>query len=158
MRVAQIMIVAALALAGVAGVAAAAEIGRYAWSQTPDGLARLDTATGAVALCRSVDGTLECTGGVGASSPTDGEAGALPDTELGDLRRRLDRLESRNLELEALVARLEAQTNSPPAAGLTLPSEQEVDKMMGFFEGTLKRFRDMMKSLEEPNDRRGVPL
>ena len=131
----------------LAAGANAADVGRYAWSETPDGLARLDTATGSVALCRR-DGDQFTCGQPSITSDSSGDG--------NDLERRLRTLESRNLELEAQVAALEGELGRK-GAKLEIPSDEDVDKVMGFLDRTLKRFKGMMKDLEE-DERPGVPL
>ena len=147
-----VLIVGSIGACGLAAIsvpnASALDVGRYAWSDTPAGLARLDTATGAVALCTRSGERFECS------------EGPLSDTE--KLREQLRQLESRNRALEAQVARLEAdvadrQLDAMGTPELKLPSEEDVDKVMGFLDRTLKRFRDMMRDLKE-SDSNEVPL
>ncbi|MGE0238752.1 MAG: hypothetical protein AB7F09_15230 [Parvibaculaceae bacterium] len=110
-------------------VAPAAEIsGRYVLEKVEQGFLRLDSETGAVALCAAKDGVWECA--------------AIKDQGL-DLTADVARLEAENEKLKARVAELEK------SGGTTkLPSDQEVDRMMDIFGKMFDRFLDFAREMD----------
>ncbi len=137
----------ALALAGGTAFAADTPSGRYSMAPAGDGFVRLDTETGAMALCSRKNGNWACE----------------PMPEVNDERRQtIERLEAENKALkedlrradEALGLgdpRKEAEAKRPCTQGhLELPSEQDVDKAFDYFERMLKKFRERMRQLEGP--------
>ena len=121
-----------------------AETGRYSMTPTKDGILRLDTKTGAVALCSQSSGKLKCQG---------------IDGENGSLQERVRRLEQEN---DRLRAQLDAARLSPApgdSGKLEVPSEEDVDKAMDFMEKLLNRFKGMVEDLKkDKNSEDGVPL
>ncbi len=121
--------------------------GRYTMSPTEDGVVRLDTQTGAMALCRRKDGTWAC-------------------EDMGDSQRTLmseiDKLKVENKSLKDEIEQLEEtlglgdnQANAPsPHAKLTLPSEEDVDKAFDYFERMLNKLQERMQKLEEKHGRK----
>lgn len=118
------------------GPAAAAEPGRYVMEPVEDGFIRLDTETGTVSHCRSRDGHWRC-------------------ESLADERQALDeeigRLVEENQALKQRVAELEAELGGDPSSGssLKLPSEEDLNRIMGFFEDVMRRLIDMARGLNE---------
>lgn len=127
------VVVAALAI----GSAAAAERGRFVLEPAEDGFIRLDTETGTVSHCRSRDGNWRC------ESLAD-ERKALDD-EIGRLAEENRRLEQRVAELEAELG----HDHAPGGSSLKLPSEEDVDRVVGFFENLMRRLIDMARGLNE---------
>lgn len=139
-----------LAAATFAGSALAAEpSGRFRMSPVDGGFVRLDTETGAMALCTGKDQAWTCA--------------AMADDQ-ANLQRRIETLEAENKELREENRRLEEVLGlgepkpgdpgkppaPPPSAGVfQLPSEQDIDKGFDYIEKMLKKFRDRMKKLEE---------
>lgn len=120
--------------------------GRYAMSKTDDGFLRLDTRTGMVSVCRR--------------KATDWVCESVAD-ERAMMEREITRLEQENGELRERIARLEkpAEPAEPQAKEpgspetdkfeFELPSKQDMDKVMTFFEDVMRRLRDMVKSMEQ---------
>ena len=132
----------------VLSAALAAENGRFTMSPTKDGFVRLDTQTGTVSLCNRVDGQWSC--------------GAISKDQ-GDLESELARLRTEN---NSLRRRLAAQGRSGSGSGiapgtgsgkLELPSDEDVDKVLSFFERTMRRLKKMMKEMKE-KEPLGTPL
>jgi hypothetical protein len=109
--------------------ASAAEItGRYVLEKVEQGFLRLDSETGAMALCTAKAGVWECD--------------TIKDQGL-DLTAELARLKADNEKLKARVAELEK------GAGATkLPSDQEVDRMMDIFGKMFDRFLDFAREMD----------
>lgn len=126
--------------------------GRYTMQKTDDGFVRLDTQTGAVALCRKHDDRWSCQ----TISGTGGDPAAQPS--------EIERLERENAELRQEVARLEdllgisgPNSGQPSKSqGLKLPSEKDVDQAFDYFEGMLRKFQERLKKLE-PETEPGKP-
>src|SRR3954454_1406418 len=86
----------------------ATENGRYSMTPVQDGFLRLDTRTGAVAMCRVVNGAPEC---------------RLAAEERAALENEIGRLQAENKELRF---KLPGGTAAAPPSNL--PSEQDMDK------------------------------
>jgi len=142
-----VVVLAILCGRSFAGPAAPDNSGRYTMSQTEDGVVRLDTQTGAMALCRRKDDTWAC-------------------EDMADSQRMLmseiDKLKSENKSLSDQVEHLEetlglgdTQGDSPsPRAKLALPSEEDVDKAFDYLERMLSKLRERMEKLEEKHGRK----
>lgn len=127
-------------------VAAPDQPGRYEMSRVRDGILRLDTATGAVSVCRSEDDEWTCQG--------------VSDPQL-DLQREVDRLRRENDALRAELER-DAEKDAPrppettdkkqdrlvPEAEPEMQVEETIDQMMTVFEKMMRRFREMVESYE----------
>jgi hypothetical protein len=110
------------------------------------GFARLDTVTGAMAVCQRRDSDWVCRD---------------MDDQGGKLREENAQLAKENRELKDEIKKLEdfvvAQGKpSPESSGFRLPTEEDVDKAMSYVERMLKKFRDKFKELEA--DKRSTPL
>ena len=114
-----------------------AEAGRYAFQAVPDGLMRLDTATGGVSLC-----TKRTAGWVCAAVADDR---AALDAELG-------RLERENAQLKSVLAahglRLPDGVSGEAFGSQELPSDRQLNRLMGFVERLWQRFVDMVRILQ----------
>ncbi|MFB2549736.1 hypothetical protein [Ensifer soli] len=106
------------------GTAAAEGAGRYAMQKTETGIARLDTETGEVSLCREDDGQMVC-------------------------RMAADERTAFELELDLLTKRVEALENaaSAPANPLKprLPTQEEIDQTMSLMERMMRTFMGIVK-------------
>ena len=118
--------IASPALAQQPADPATAENGRYSMTPVQDGFLRLDTRTGAVAMCRLVNGAPEC---------------RLAADERAALDNEIGRLEAENRDL-----RLKAPRPSAAAPLSGLPSEQDMDRALSFAE---RFMRGMMRIMRE---------
>jgi hypothetical protein len=108
---------------------ATAENGRYSMTPVQDGFLRLDTRTGAVAMCRLVNGAPEC---------------RLAADERAALENEIGRLQAQNRDL-----RLKAPGPGDAGPPSGLPSEQDMDKALSFAERFMRR---MMRIMREQGD------
>jgi hypothetical protein len=102
------------------------ENGRYSMNPVEDGFLRLDTRTGAVAMCRVVNGAPEC---------------RLAADERTAMENEIGRLQAENREL-----RLKGPGPTAAAPPSNLPSEQDMEKALSFAE---KFMRGMMRIMRE---------
>jgi hypothetical protein len=116
------------------------------------GALRLDTDTGQVSMCKAMSGgQWQCS--------------SLPD-ERAALEQEIARLSRENQELQGAVKRLEELAGLPPDARTEpgrradkggpgpggmhrLPTEQDVDQVMSYLRGMLKKFKDKLKEFED---------
>lgn len=152
-------ILAGLALATVPAAAAETpQAGRYTMTPAEGGFVRLDTETGAMALCARKDSQWSCE--------------AMPDDQQSQ-RRDIERLEAENKALKDEIRRMEEvmglgdpkpgesgpQGAERPKGGLGLPSEQDVDKAFDYVQRMLKKFQEKMRELESgPGGKGGTQL
>ena len=153
--------VAAVIFLGAAGAALAqsrpdTENGRYALSPIADGVLRLDTRTGAVSTCNP-------TGAGWACYAVPDERAAL-DAEIGRLQADNEKLKAQLAEREPTVTGKidEALPKSDPlkkpepkvAEGerkieIPLPSDRDMDRMMGFLEKAWRRLVEMANRMQK---------
>ena len=125
-----------------AGAGAAQQTGRYILKQTSDGFMRLDTETGSVAHCTKRNNKWHCDGVSAGQTSQDPE---------------IARLKQQNKELNRRIARLETKVRTltskarQPKTKLGLPSDQELDEVMGFFEKLMSRFMQFARTLQGPS-------
>jgi hypothetical protein len=105
---------------------ATTENGRYSMTPVQDGFLRLDTRTGAVAMCRVVNGAPEC---------------RLAADERAALENEIGRLQAENRDL-----RLKAPGPSAANPRSGLPSDQDMDRALSFAE---RFMRGMMRIMRE---------
>src|SRR5947209_12885645 len=108
---------------------ATAQNGRYSMTPVQDGFLRLDTRTGAVAMCRLVNGAPEC---------------RLAADERAALENEIGRLQAQNKDLRLKPP---GPGDAGPPSGL--PSEQDMDKALSFAERFMRR---MMRIMREEGD------
>ncbi|WP_275788435.1 hypothetical protein [Pararhizobium gei] len=101
--------------------------GRYAMQKTESGIARLDTQTGEVSLCRESEGDIVC-------------------------RMAADERTAFELELDLLTKRIETLEKAA-ADGQTgfkqrLPTKEEIDQTMTIMERMMRSFFGIAKDLE----------
>src|SRR5690349_8610523 len=156
-----VVIVTALALAGIAAAAEESlpdsENGHYALSQTPNGVVRLDTRTGAVSNCDK--------GATGWACTLVPDERAAMDAEIGRLLAENDKLKAQ------LAARDQAATGKTDEAlpksdqlkkaepktaeadrnkiEIPLPSDQDMDRVMSFLERAWRRLIDMANRVQK---------
>ena len=119
--------------------------GRYTMHKSDDGFVRLDTKTGVMSLCRKSEAGWAC----------DAMAGTAPP-----LRGEIARLRRENIELKAEIKRMEEHLGLRGDSGKSasnrpdfkLPTEQEVDQALDYFERMLKKFQNRLKRLERKSE------
>ncbi|MGJ5176003.1 hypothetical protein ACQR16_19210 [Bradyrhizobium oligotrophicum] len=142
--------------------------GRYTMSTTPDGVVRLDTRTGAVSTCNNNAGT-----GWACYAVPD-ERAAL-DAEIGRLQAENERLRSQlasrdhsisgkidePLPKDQALPKSDQLKKSEPRVGepksadgtrkleIPLPSDQDMDRVMGFLEQAWRRLLDMATRVQK---------
>lgn len=112
------------------------EPGRYTLKTIENGFVRLDTKTGAVSTCRKQDGNIICR--------------AAADDRAA-LQEEIDRLQTANDELRAKMAKRNDATAKKKSARkkADLPDDEEVDRIMSFFEKLMKRFFKFAQTMRE---------
>lgn len=142
--------------------------GRFTMTPTDDGMLRLDTLTGAVTMCRKASDNWKCedvVGGQAVNKPASRlkkDSAPTYDYDDKDLygKRRADselqRLRRENRRLRALLA--SKGITAPPREKLELPSEEDVDKVIGFVERMIERFNGIVKKLQKEREEPGTPL
>jgi hypothetical protein len=150
---APVVLISVVALAALVG--AAPEMsergGRFVMTPVEGGFLRMDTQTGAVSMCQRTSGKWAC------------------ETVTDDRRaveRELERLGAENRELSSTVRRLEELLAQPDAGGsdrradkserFQLPSEEEVDRALGYMQRLMRKFKDKMRELDSDSDRRNL--
>ncbi|MFD1328349.1 hypothetical protein [Mycoplana ramosa] len=111
----------------IAGASNAEGEGRYQMERNADGFVRLDTVTGEMSVCTEASGQLTC---------------RMAADERAAFEQELDRLTKR---VEALE---EAQRSGGLADKPRLPTDEEIDRTMGVMERMMRRFMDIVKTLE----------
>ena len=120
--------------------------GRFTMSPVDGGLMRLDTETGAVALCTKKSETWVC-------EPIDDHSGASGDKAKLEMENKALKDRIKDLETSAAAAKSApgSDDQSGPPGGVTkLPTEQEVDKAMDYVERIYKKFKDRIQKLDQP--------
>jgi hypothetical protein len=126
--------------------------GRYTMQPVDGGFLRLDTQTGAVAMCRpGAGGSVTCQASE-SDQVVPGEAARLRAENI-ELKAEVKRLE----EIAGLSGRTGPQINSQPPEKLQLPTEQDVDQALDYVERMYKKFRDRLRNLEN-GSKPGTPL
>ena len=142
-----IMICALAMLAlGNPSSAYAKESGRFTMTPTENGYLRMDTETGSVSVCHRKSGDWSCDN--------------IEDDQL-NLQHKLDQLTKENKRLKKELKNLERMAEDSEMVTrkkkkLTLPTEEDVDKVMNFMERMIKRFKKMVK--EPPVEDNSTPL
>lgn len=125
------ILVSALALAGIAGLASAAEAERYRLEKSDTGYVRMDTVTGEMSICEERSGQLVC---------------KLAADERAAFQTDLDRLQAKLDDVEGRVAKLEARPSIPETL---LPSDEQVDKGIDMMEKFFRSFMGIVKELDK---------
>jgi len=134
---AAVITVVVLSRTGAYGAEPDTAHGRYAFQAVPDGLLRLDTATGQVSLCAKQPAGWVCT------AVADDRA-AL-DAEVGRLAHENARLKS---ALAAHGLRLPEGVTGEVGGSQALPDDRQLDRVMGLFERLWQRLIDMVRTLQ----------
>lgn len=134
--------------------------GRYTMTPADGGFVRLDTETGAMALCAKKDNQWACD--------------AMPDALVAQ-RRDVERLEAENKALKDEIRQMEQimglgdakpgaegpKQAERPSSGPGLPSEKDVDQAFDYVTRMLKKFQEKMRELESGkagSEKGGTPL
>lgn len=124
--------------------------GRYTMHKTDDGFVRLDTETGAIALCQKSDAGWGC-------KPISGASASPSEPQQFEPRDEVDRLARENADLKAEIRRLDellslrGNRDRPATAphDFKLPTEQEVDQALNYVERMLRKFQERLKRFED---------
>ena len=108
--------------------------GRYSMKDVDDGMLRLDTQTGEVSHCRKLNTAWTCS--------------AVADDRT-TLQEEITRLQKENDALRQKQTSAEAMAKSEENKTGDLPSDADLDKIMGFMEKVMRRFFDFAKSLRD---------
>lgn len=119
-----------LTLAPFAGFADDAPAGRYQLQPVEGGVVRLDTATGAMTLCKTEAGKLAC------APAADTPAGTPAASDIAALKARVDALE---------------RQMATGSKGADLPTDAEVDRSLSIMEKFMRRFMGIAKDLDQEN-------
>ena len=122
--------------------------GRFTMHPADGGVLRMDTQTGALSMCKQVAGSWTCA--------------MLPDDRTA-VTAEIDRLKTENAELKSSVKRLEDLAGVPGGtgvepgedkrhSGVTMPTEEDVDKAMSYVQRMLKKFKEKLRELEDPEN------
>lgn len=125
---------------GAATVASQERQGRYVMSPTENGFVRLDTETGAMSVCTQRNGRWVC-------EFMEDDAKTLQE-EILRLRAEVKRLQD-----EAALAE-QAPLTKRPERQLELPTEEEVDKALDYFENIFRKFRERIEKFEDKDKER----
>lgn len=118
-------------------VAALAQNGRYTIEKSGEGYVRMDTATGEISFCRTQDDQIVC---------------KLSADDRAAFQEHIGELEARIKTLEESQRAAESAPLAEPHDGF--PSEQEMEKTLGFMEQFFRRFMDIVKDLEGETENR----
>ena len=127
----------------VLSAGALAEDGRFSIKSAGDGFIKLDRKTGGLTHCRQEETDWTC-------KVLNDESGEL-SASVEELLEEAAKIRQENTALKAKVAQLEkklAKLEADPEK-LKLPSDQDVDKIMGFFEKLLERFLEFARKVQE---------
>ena len=147
------LLISVVALAVLVGAAPEAEErgGRFVMTPVGGGFLRMDTHTGAVSMCQRTSGKWACE--------------AVAD-DRRTLETELERLGAENRELSGTVRRLEEMLALPEGEGknrraekgsrLQLPSEEEVDRALGYMQRLMRKFKEKLRELDSDGERRNL--
>jgi hypothetical protein len=135
--------------------------GRFTMHPADGGMLRLDTETGSMSMCKAQ------TGGQGTGQGTgQWTCQSLPD-ERAALDKEIGRLAQENKDLQGAVKRLEdlagipqdkpngnRRAEAPRFPTDKLPTPDDVDKAMSYFQSMLKKFKEKLKDIEDLDGRR----
>jgi chaperonin cofactor prefoldin len=136
-----------LMLASLSGADAGSEDGsRYTMTSAEGGVVRLDTQTGAMALCTR-------------QAPDQWSCADMNDSQR-TLTSEVDRLQKENKELKEQIDSLEktlgiadgqSEAAKPPVK-LTLPTEADVDKAFDYFERMIDKLHQRIERFEKKHE------
>ena len=138
------------AAASAQGATPDSENGRYSFSQTSDGVLRLDSRTGGVSVCVKRAAGWACE--------------AVPDERVA-LENEIGRLQNENVALKKeMIAKgvpLPSGVKTPDIAAtrkdelvLKIPSDAEMEKVMTFFEKMWRRLVEMVQGMQKEMEKK----
>jgi len=138
--------IAALALLTVPAVAEEPQPGRFQMTEVENGMLRLDTQTGAVSFCSLADDQWDCKM---ADDDRAALAASVEELERENVRlsESIDRLRDETKKLRARISELQATQGNEDSPTLSLPSDAEMDRVIGFMERLMRRFYAFAQSL-----------
>jgi len=125
------ILIPALAITGIAGLASAEEAERYRLEKSDTGYVRMDTVTGEMSICEERSGQLVC---------------KLAADERAAFQTDIDRLQAKLDDVEGRVAKLEARPSIPETL---LPTDEQVDKGIDIMEKFFRSFMGIVKDLDK---------
>ncbi len=125
------ILIPALAMTGIAGLASADEAERYRLEKSDTGYVRMDTVTGEMSICEERSGQLVC---------------KLAADERAAFQTDIDRLQAKLDDVEGRVAKLEARPSIPETL---LPTDEQVDKGIDIMEKFFRSFMGIVKDLDK---------
>ena len=125
------ILIPALAMTGIAGLASAEEAERYRLEKSDTGYVRMDTVTGEMSICEERSGQLVC---------------KLAADERAAFQTDIDRLQAKLDGVEGRVAKLEARPSIPETL---LPTDEQVDKGIDIMEKFFRSFMGIVKDLDK---------
>ena len=131
------------------------ENGRYSMSVVPDGLMRLDTKTGAVSTCTNKGSGWACYAIPDERIALDAEIGRL-QTENESLRAQLaaraplaeNKTDEALPKSDPLVPTIPKSADGERKIEIPLPSDRDMDRVMGFLESAWRRLVDMAARIQ----------
>lgn len=121
--------------------------GRYTMTPINGGFVRLDSQTGEMSVCRERDGQLTC-------ELIEDQAKARRE-ELAELRKENERLKEEVRRLDLILnmpGQNEAPQTQPNTPGFTLPTEEQVDEALDYFENILRNLKERLERLEKDKE------
>ena len=143
-------VVSLVALSLLAGPCLAAEEGGGRYTMTPmtptdNGVVRLDTQTGVMALCTGSDGHWSC------QDMNDSQRTLT--SEIDKLRAENKSLKEQVEQMEQTLGLAEGGPDAPkPPGKFTLPTEEDVDTAFDYLERMLKKLQGRMEKLKEKHE------
>lgn len=127
------------------------ENGRYTFSQSADGVVRLDGRTGQVSLCSKRTAGWACQVVPDERTALDAEIARL-QADNAALKRELI---TRGIALPGNVKPdRDAAAAKSPEVTLKLPSDAEMDRVMAFMEKIWRRLVEMVQSVQKDMDKK----
>lgn len=131
------------------------ENGRYSMSVVPDGLMRLDTRTGAVSTCTNKGAGWACYAIPDERAALDAEIGRL-QTDNDSLRAQLaarppspdNKTDEALPKSDPLAPSLPKSADGERKIEIPLPSDKDMERIMGFLESAWKRLVDMAARIQ----------
>jgi hypothetical protein len=124
--------------------------GRYTMSPVDGGFLRLDTRTGAVAMCAHAGGDWAC-------KPVDDRTTAGASSEITKLEKENRELRDRVKALEQTLETSPPAADGPPGGKVQLPTDEEVDQALDYLSRVYKKVREHLKDLDKPLPPDGGP-